>query len=252
MGPGAGADADAAGAAVPGQPARPGAARPDRRALQLPRSTAYHLVNAMIAEGFVIHLPDEHRYGLGVAAFEVGSGYTRQAPLQRIARRPLADLVDRTGQTRAPGRAARARRPLRPRGARPRPAAAGHRRRRPAARPPDRQRPGDPGGAAARPRSARSTPTRRRSSTGTAPAPRTPERAPHPAGRDPAARLRHRGGRGDPGLLDVAAPVLDHNGHPVAGLALTFADGDTRGARRCRAADAHQALSRRLGGLDRY
>ena len=68
-------------------------------ALDLPRSTAYHLLNAMIAEGFVTHLADEHRYGLGVAAFEVGSGYARQEPLQRIARRPLAALVDRLGQS---------------------------------------------------------------------------------------------------------------------------------------------------------
>lgn len=69
------------------------------RAVELPRSTAYHLVNAMIAEGFVAHLPEEHRYGLGVTAFEVGSGYARQEPLQRIARRPLARLVDRLGQS---------------------------------------------------------------------------------------------------------------------------------------------------------
>jgi DNA-binding IclR family transcriptional regulator len=63
-------------------------------AVAIPRSSAYHLVRAMMAEGFVTHLEDEHRYALGVAAFEVGSGYARQAPLQRIARRPLADLVD--------------------------------------------------------------------------------------------------------------------------------------------------------------
>lgn len=69
------------------------------RACGLPRSSAYHLVTAMEAEGFVVHLADEHRYGLGVAAFEVGSGYARQAPLQRIARRPLAELVDRTRQS---------------------------------------------------------------------------------------------------------------------------------------------------------
>ena len=36
------------------------------RACDLPRSTAYHLLNAMIDEGFVVHLPEEHRYGLGV------------------------------------------------------------------------------------------------------------------------------------------------------------------------------------------
>jgi DNA-binding IclR family transcriptional regulator len=66
------------------------------RSCDLPRSTAYHLINAMIDEGFVAHLPEERRYGLGVAAFEVGSGYSRQEPLQRIARRLLAELVDRT------------------------------------------------------------------------------------------------------------------------------------------------------------
>ena len=67
------------------------------RSCDLPRSTAYHLLNTMIDEGFVVHLPDDHRYGLGVAAFEVGSGFTRQEPLARLARRPLAELVDRTG-----------------------------------------------------------------------------------------------------------------------------------------------------------
>ena len=50
------------------------------RACELPRSTAYHLINAMIEEGFVLHVADDHRYGLGVAAYEVGSGYTRHCP----------------------------------------------------------------------------------------------------------------------------------------------------------------------------
>ena len=68
-------------------------------ALGLPRSTAYHLLAVMAEEGFVVHLPEEHRYGLGVAAFEVGSGYARQVPLQRIARRLLAQLVDEAGQS---------------------------------------------------------------------------------------------------------------------------------------------------------
>ncbi len=69
------------------------------RAVGIPRSSAYHLVKAMIAEGFVVHLEDERRYGLGASAFEVGSGFTRQAPLQRLARRPLAELVDSLGQS---------------------------------------------------------------------------------------------------------------------------------------------------------
>ncbi len=67
--------------------------------LELPRSTAYHLVNAMIEQGFVTHVAEERRYCLGVAAFEVGIGYARQAPLQRIAHRPLARLVDSIGQS---------------------------------------------------------------------------------------------------------------------------------------------------------
>jgi DNA-binding IclR family transcriptional regulator len=53
----------------------------------------------MIEEGFVVHLREEHRYGLGVAAFEVGSGYARQEPLQRIARRLLVDLADTVRQS---------------------------------------------------------------------------------------------------------------------------------------------------------
>ncbi|HEY6932344.1 MAG TPA: IclR family transcriptional regulator [Marmoricola sp.] len=69
------------------------------RAADLPRSTAYHLVNAMIEEGFVTHIAEERRYCLGVAAFEVGSGFSRQEPLQRLARRHLASLVDRVGQS---------------------------------------------------------------------------------------------------------------------------------------------------------
>jgi DNA-binding IclR family transcriptional regulator len=69
------------------------------RAVGMPRSSAYHLLRVMIQEGFVTHVEDEHRYALGVAAFEVGSGYSRQAPLQRIARRPIAELVDAVGES---------------------------------------------------------------------------------------------------------------------------------------------------------
>ena len=67
--------------------------------LRLPRSTTYHLLATLCAEGFVVHLPEDRRYGLGVSAYELGSGYTRQAPLQRLARVPLASLVDSTGHT---------------------------------------------------------------------------------------------------------------------------------------------------------
>lgn len=66
------------------------------RDLGLPRSTAYHLLATLEENGFAVHLPEERRYGLGVAAYELGTGYTRQAPLQRLAQVPLARLVDRT------------------------------------------------------------------------------------------------------------------------------------------------------------
>lgn len=69
------------------------------RALGLPRSTTYHLLGELIATGFVVHLPGERRYGLGVSAHELGSGFTRQEPLQRLARRPLSELTDRTGHS---------------------------------------------------------------------------------------------------------------------------------------------------------
>jgi len=65
------------------------------RDLKLPRSTTYHLLDTLAGEGFVTHLGDDRRYGLGVAAFDLASGYSRQAPLQRLARVPLAALADR-------------------------------------------------------------------------------------------------------------------------------------------------------------
>jgi DNA-binding IclR family transcriptional regulator len=69
------------------------------RDVGLPRSTTYHLLDTLIRSGFVLHLPEERRYGLGLSAYELGSGYSRQAPLQRLARVPVAALVDRTGHT---------------------------------------------------------------------------------------------------------------------------------------------------------
>jgi DNA-binding IclR family transcriptional regulator len=66
------------------------------RTLDLPRSTTYHLLTTLIDFGFVVHYPDQRLYGLGVAAHELGSGYARQEPLQRLARRPLAALADRS------------------------------------------------------------------------------------------------------------------------------------------------------------
>jgi DNA-binding IclR family transcriptional regulator len=65
----------------------------------LPRSSTYHLLAAMADEGFVIHYPDDRTWGIGIAAWEVGHGFARQEPLARLARLPLAGLVDQVGQS---------------------------------------------------------------------------------------------------------------------------------------------------------
>lgn len=65
--------------------------------LDLPRSSVYHLLAALQEHGYVMHLPEERRFGLGLAAFELSSAYTRQEPLARIGRPLIVSLVDRLG-----------------------------------------------------------------------------------------------------------------------------------------------------------
>lgn len=69
------------------------------RALGLPRSTTYHLLGALEREGFVLHLPEQRRYSLGLGAFSLSSGYLRQAPLTRLGAPVLASFVDRFGES---------------------------------------------------------------------------------------------------------------------------------------------------------
>ena len=199
------------------------------RELGLPRSTVYHLLGTLVENGFVTHLPEDRRYALGIAAYELGTGYTRQAPLQRLARVPLADLVDRCGHTahlavqhgrevvyvieeRAPGRP-----PLVTDVGR---AAAG------AA---DRERAGDARGAAGGP-DPRAVPRPGRV--------RAAHRGRAALAVGAAARCSPRSARRgwadedgevSAGWASVAAAVLDHAGHPVAGVAVTF---PSAGARR--------------------
>ncbi len=218
-------------------------------AVGLPRSTAYHLLAAMVEEGFVVHLPEEHRYGLGVAAFEVGSGYARQEPLQRIARGRLAALVDEVGQSahlavlhgrdvlyvveeRAPGRpplvtdvgvrlpaelTASGRAIL---------AALPHSQVR--ALYPDRSAFVDRHGVGPRSLSAL---------------------------RALLGETRQRGyavehGEVTPGFASVASAVLDHNGHPVAGIAVTYSEDTAIDVPAAIDATRRTAgrVTRRLGG----
>ncbi len=68
------------------------------RDLGLPRSSVYHLLTVLVERGYVRHLPEQRRYGLGLAAYELGSAYQRQAPLERMARGLMDRLVDECGQ----------------------------------------------------------------------------------------------------------------------------------------------------------
>lgn len=68
-------------------------------ALEIPRSTTYQLLAAMIEHGYVVHLAQVRRYGLGPSAFELSGGYIRQQPLGLVGKPLLADLVDRVGES---------------------------------------------------------------------------------------------------------------------------------------------------------
>ena len=219
--------------------------------LGLPRSTVYHQLDVLRARGFVVHLPEERRYGLGVAAFEVGSAYTHQAPLARLARPLVARLVDATGhgghlavlhgrevlyvvEERAPGRP-------------PLVTDVGVR------------------------LPAQLTASGRALLAGL-PAAQVralfPDRSAfvlrHEAGPSSPSALRRllvdvraRGyavedGEVTPGLASVATSVLDHAGHPAAGLALTFPAEEVSAAARDALARrlrmAADELTRRIGG----
>lgn len=221
------------------------------RELGLPRSTVYHLLATLVDEGFVTHLPEDRRYALGIAAYELGTGYTRQAPLQRLARVPLAELVDRVGHTahlavqhgrevvyvieeRAPG-------------APPLVTDVG-------VRLPAQLTASGRAILAALPaahvRALFPDPTSFVLRTGAGPRSMSGLRA-------MLVEVRRRGravedGEVSPGWASVAAAVLDHSGHPVAGVAVTFPSLATSPAKRDliagRVARTAATLTRRIGG----
>ena len=68
-------------------------------AVGIPRSTGYHLLATLRQRGFVTHLPDRRRWGLGLAAFELAGGFARQEPLARLGRHLVARLADQVGES---------------------------------------------------------------------------------------------------------------------------------------------------------
>jgi DNA-binding IclR family transcriptional regulator len=221
------------------------------RDLDLPRSTVYHLLATLADDNFVTRLADEQRYALGLAAYELGTGYTRQAPLQRVARVPLADLVDRVGHSahlavlhgrevvyvieeRAPGRP-----PLVTDVGVRLPAQLTASGRAMLARLP-----------AAQVRALFPDPAAFVLRTGIGP--RSPS-----ALRALLVDVRRRGHAGEDGevtvgFASIASPVLDHSRHPVAGVAVTFPAAALPGAARERVAvqvaRTAATISRRIGG----
>jgi DNA-binding IclR family transcriptional regulator len=217
------------------------------RELDLPRSTTYHLLTVLVDEGFAVHLEDERRYGLGVAAFELGFAYSRQEPLRWIAAPALARLVLATGhnghlavlhgrdvlyviEERAPGRPSLVT---------------------------------DVGVRLPAPLTASGL-----AMLSALPAAQVGALFPHRRalvqreGRGPATLTQLRsllsGARADgyatedgyvtPGFGSVAAPVLDHRGYPIAAVALTYPAEDS-GRRETFAAHVQRAAANIARGL---
>ena len=187
------------------------------RDLRIPRSSTYHLLDVLIARGFVVHFADQRTYGLGMAAFEVGSAYLRHEPLEMLARPVLARLVAQVNETAHLGvlHGAETLYLLKEQPAVPRDSGhPGHRRRGAVARAPDRQRQSDPGAPAGR-AGAGVVPVVADSSTapGRGPAPLPELRRVLSAER--RQKWAEEIGLVTDGLQSVAACAFDHSGRPM-------------------------------------
>jgi DNA-binding IclR family transcriptional regulator len=63
------------------------------RELGMPRSSVYQLVAVMMAEGFVVHYPEDHAYGLSSLVAEIGTSALQSERLARLAKPLLERLV---------------------------------------------------------------------------------------------------------------------------------------------------------------
>ena len=63
------------------------------RELSLPRSSVYQLVAVMMDEGFVVHYPEDHAYGLSSLVAEIGTSALQSERLARLAKPMLERLV---------------------------------------------------------------------------------------------------------------------------------------------------------------
>jgi len=75
-----------------------GAAAISRR-IDAPRSTTYQLLQVLVDEGLVVHIPEAQGYALAVGVFELGSAYLRHHALENIGRPVLKALATSLGHT---------------------------------------------------------------------------------------------------------------------------------------------------------
>ncbi|OLF12348.1 hypothetical protein BLA60_10290 [Actinophytocola xinjiangensis] len=76
---------------------RPVSAGTIARDCDIPRSSLYRILRVMERMYFVVHLPEDELWGIGIGAFEIGSGYLRSGVLERSGRPLLVRLTRRTG-----------------------------------------------------------------------------------------------------------------------------------------------------------
>ncbi|TDT29883.1 DNA-binding IclR family transcriptional regulator [Naumannella halotolerans] len=63
------------------------------RSLHIPRSSTYQLLQTLVEEGLVVHVPDAHGYALGGGVAELGSAYSQRSSLENLARPHLTRLA---------------------------------------------------------------------------------------------------------------------------------------------------------------
>lgn len=76
----------------------PVAARYIAEQLEIPRSTLYHLLRVGGDKEFILHYPEEQKYGLGPSAAQLSSAYARHEPIVRLATPLLPRMVDEAGE----------------------------------------------------------------------------------------------------------------------------------------------------------
>ena len=64
-------------------------------ALGIPRTTAYRILESLVAEGYVVQLPDDARYRVTSRVLLLSEGYTPEVWVSDIAKPEIQDLTDR-------------------------------------------------------------------------------------------------------------------------------------------------------------